>query len=46
MSDTHSLVILNSFQDPAGLGALSRDILKPVQDDDLLLHDGAVRDGF
>ncbi|WP_417613207.1 hypothetical protein [Parasphingorhabdus sp.] len=46
MSDTHSLVILNLFRNPAGLGALSREILKPIQDDDLLLHDGAVWNGF
>lgn len=46
MSHAHSLVILNWFQGPAGLDALSREILKPVQDDDLLLHDAAVWNGF
>jgi len=46
VNDTLSLVILNSFQDPAGLGALSRDILKPVQYDDSLIHDGAAGSGF
>lgn len=46
MSDAHSFVILNLFQDPAGLGALSREILKPVQDDDSPSHPGAVWNGF
>ena len=40
------LVILNLFQDPARLGALSRGILKPVQDDDSISHHCAARNGI
>ena len=46
MRDAHSFVILNLFQDPAGLGALSREILKRVQDDDSFFRDGAVWNGI
>lgn len=40
------LVILNSFQNPAGLDALSREILKPVQDDDSISNYCVARDGI
>jgi|GEM_PF-4101087 len=40
------LVILNLFQDPARHGALSREILKPVQDDDSISHYCVARDGI
>jgi hypothetical protein len=43
---TQKVVILNWFQDPARLGALSREILKPVQDDDSISHHCAARNGI
>jgi hypothetical protein len=33
------VVILNLFQDPVGLGALSREVLKQVQDDEVAVQD-------
>ena len=46
MNVAFSPVILNSFQDPARLSALSIEVLKQVQDDDSLFRDGDTSNGF